>query len=160
MIWWPRKTNETNRLKVKTWGGFNLAILKVKQIYYKIIEVFTIRFSPKSIATSSSKLLARPRSSFKSTNSFFSWTYCNTSTHTYDFEIPLKGFRSPLAVDLVAATSNLPVLMVWEWFLIMTLKVEGTIPFRSHKSTSKVFWKHVLGFPLNTMWNRSETLIT
>ena len=28
----------------------------------------------------------------------------NTSSHTYDFEIPLKGFRSPVIVDLVAAT--------------------------------------------------------
>ena len=40
-IWWPRKTNETNRFKVKTWGGFNLTILKVNQIHYKRIEVFT-----------------------------------------------------------------------------------------------------------------------
>ena len=30
-----------NRFKVKIWGGFDLAILKVKQIYYKRIEVFT-----------------------------------------------------------------------------------------------------------------------
>ena len=37
-----------NRLKVKTWGGFDLTILKVKkQIHYKRIEVFTIRFYPK-----------------------------------------------------------------------------------------------------------------
>ena len=28
----------------------------------------------------------------------------NTSSHTYDFEIPLKGFRSTVNVDLVAAT--------------------------------------------------------
>ena len=27
--------------KVKTWGGFNLTIHKVDQIYYKRIEVFT-----------------------------------------------------------------------------------------------------------------------
>ena len=30
-------TQETK--PVKTWGGFNLAILKVKQIHYEIIEI-------------------------------------------------------------------------------------------------------------------------
>ena len=29
------------RFKVKTWGGFDLSILKVNQIHYKRIEVFT-----------------------------------------------------------------------------------------------------------------------
>ena len=33
-------TQETE--PVKTWGGFNLAILKVKQIHYEKIEVYTI----------------------------------------------------------------------------------------------------------------------
>ena len=28
----------------------------------------------------------------------------NTSSHAYDFKIPLKCFRSPIVVDLVAAT--------------------------------------------------------
>ena len=46
-----------NYFKVKTWGGFDLTILKVKQIHYKRIEVFTIRFNLKSIATSCSNLL-------------------------------------------------------------------------------------------------------
>ena len=41
-----------NNFKVKTWGGFDLTILKIKQIHYKRIEVFTIKFNPKSIATS------------------------------------------------------------------------------------------------------------
>ena len=27
----------------------------------------------------------------------------NTSSHTYDFKIPLNGFRSPIVVGLVAA---------------------------------------------------------
>jgi len=40
-IWWPRKTNEMNRFKVKAWRGFNLAILKINQIHYKRIKVFT-----------------------------------------------------------------------------------------------------------------------
>ena len=46
-----------NHFKIKTWGGFNLAILKVKQIHYKRIKIFTIRFNPKSIGTSNSNLL-------------------------------------------------------------------------------------------------------
>ena len=41
MIWLLKKTDETNRFKVKTWGGFDLTILKVNQIHYKRIEVFT-----------------------------------------------------------------------------------------------------------------------
>ena len=41
MIWWPRKIDETKRFKVKTWGGFDLIILKVNRIHYKRIEVFT-----------------------------------------------------------------------------------------------------------------------
>ena len=52
--------------------------------------------------------------------------------------------------DLVAATSDLLVLMVWEWFLVMTLKGEGIVPFGYHKSTSKVFIKCALRFPLYT----------
>ena len=28
----------------------------------------------------------------------------NKNSHTYDFKIPLKGFRSPIVVDLVATT--------------------------------------------------------
>ena len=68
-IWWPWKINETNRLKIKTKGGFDLTILKVKQIHYRRIEIFTIRFNPKSIATSRSNLLTRPHASSESTDS-------------------------------------------------------------------------------------------
>ena len=93
-IWWLKKIDETNRFKVKTWRGFNLAILKVKQIHYKRIEVFTIRFNSKSIATSSSNLLTWPRSSFESMNSFSSWIYTNTSAFACDFKIQLKGFNN------------------------------------------------------------------
>ena len=46
-----------NNFKVKTWRGFDLTILKIKQIHYKRIEVFTIKFNPKSIATLNSNLL-------------------------------------------------------------------------------------------------------
>ena len=102
-IWWPKKTEETNCFKVKTWGGFNLPILKVEQIHYKRFEVFTIRFNPKSIATSSSNLLTRPSVNSESMNSFPSWTYCNTSAHTCDFEIPLKSFRSPSVINLICS---------------------------------------------------------
>ena len=38
-----------------------------------------------------------------STNSFF-LDLLNTSSHAYDFEIPLKGFKSSVVVDLVVAT--------------------------------------------------------
>ena len=34
----------------------------------------------------------------------------NTSSHAYDFEIPLKGFRSPSVFDLVATTFTTPNL--------------------------------------------------
>ena len=72
-----------------------------KQIYYKKIEVFTIRFNSKSIATSCSNLLTRSRVSSESTDFFSSWIYTNTSRLAYDFEIPLKGFRSPLVMILM-----------------------------------------------------------
>ena len=71
-----------------------MAILKVKQIHYKRIEVFTIRFNPKSITTSCSNLLTRPRASSEFTNYFSYWIYYNTSTHTCNFEIPLKGLAT------------------------------------------------------------------
>ena len=99
-----------NRFKIKTRGGFDLTILKVKQIHYKKIEVFTIRFNPKSITTSSSNLLTRPRTSSESTKSLSHWIYYNTKTHACDFEIPLKGFKSPSVVDLCSSNQVLPML--------------------------------------------------
>ena len=47
----------------------------------------------------------------------------HTSSHTYDFEIPLKGFKSPLVVDLVTATSTTPNLE----FLQRILPIEDLI---------------------------------
>ena len=41
-------------------------------------------------------------------DSFSPWIYTNTSTLACDFEIPLKGFRSPSLVDHVAVTSTTP----------------------------------------------------
>ena len=103
-IWWSRKTDETNHFKIKTWREFELAILKVKQIHYKRIEVFTIKFNPKSIATLNSNLLTRPRASSESTDSFSPWIYCNTSTHACDFEISLKVLDHPQLLIFVIAT--------------------------------------------------------
>ena len=40
-IWLRRKTNKTNRFKLKTCKRFDLTILKVNQIHYKRIEFFT-----------------------------------------------------------------------------------------------------------------------
>ena len=99
-----------NCFKIKTQGGFNLVILKVKQIYYKRIKVFTIRFNPKSIATSNSNLLTRPHASSESTDFFSSQFYSNTNTHACDFEIPLKSFRSPSIVDFCSSNQVLPPL--------------------------------------------------
>ena len=83
-----------NRFKVKTWRGFGLSILKVKNIHYKRTEIFTIRFNPKSIATSGSNLLTRACVNSKSTNSFSPWIYTNISTLTCNFEILLKGLAT------------------------------------------------------------------
>ena len=41
--------------------------------------------------------------SFDSTDSYF-LDLLNISSHTYDFEIPLKGFKSLVVANLVAAT--------------------------------------------------------
>ena len=96
-IWSSRKTNETNRLKVKTWGGFDLTIFKVNKSTKRNWSFYE-RFNPKSIATFNSNLLTRLRANFESTDSSL-LDLQHTSSHAYDFEIPLKGFRSPL-VDL------------------------------------------------------------
>ena len=48
---------------------------------------------------------------------FSSWIYTNTSRLACDFEIPLKGFRSPSLVDLVAATSTTPDLEILQGIL-------------------------------------------
>ena len=104
MIWWPRKTNKTNCFKVKTWRGFNLAILKIKQIHYKRIEVFTIRFNPKSIATSCSNLLTRPYANSESTNSFSSWIYRQHKPPCLWLWDSTQRFQITFSNDLDAAT--------------------------------------------------------
>ena len=99
-IWWPKKTNETNRFKVKTWRGFDIVILKINQIYYKRIEVFT-----KDLTLN---LMLPPVVTYwhdhmqaLNSHSFSFWIYSNTSHLACDFEIPLKGFRSPSIMILM-----------------------------------------------------------
>ena len=50
----------------------------------------------------------------------------NTSSHTYDFEIPLKGFKLPVIVDLVAATWFHQFLIVDLLIRQMLIELEGT----------------------------------
>ena len=51
--------------------------------------------------SSCTNLLTQPRASSKSKDSFSSWIHTNTSCLTCDFEISLKGFRSPLVMILM-----------------------------------------------------------
>ena len=45
------------------------------------------------------------------------WIYTNTSTLACDFEIALKGFKSPSLVDLVPATSTTSDLKILQGIL-------------------------------------------
>ena len=56
--------------KKKIWEGFYLTILKVNKSTKNRIEVFTIKFNPKSIAIFSSNLLTRPHVSSESMDTF------------------------------------------------------------------------------------------
>ena len=99
-IWSPRKTNETNCLKVKTWEWFDLTILKIKQIHYKRIEVFTKDltlnlFLPPVVIYWHDHEQA-PNSRIPPLLDLQ-----NTNSHVCDFEIPIKSFKS-LLVDLAA----------------------------------------------------------
>ena len=107
-----------NSFKVISWRGFDLPILKVKQIHYKRIEVFTIIFNPKSIATLCSNLLTQPYASFESTNSFSPWIYYNTSTHACDFEIPFKGFSNTNSLVCDSKTT-LKGLDHWHFLILL-----------------------------------------
>ena len=136
-IWWFRKIYEINCFKIKIWGGFDLTILKLKQIYYKRIEIFTIIFNHKSIATSCSNLLTRSCANSKFTDSFFHSIYNNISTYTCDFEIPHKGFKSSSVVDLVVATR-------FYHHLIVVLALVDSCVVRRYKTSQisqRVIWK-------------------
>ena len=69
---------------VKTWGGFNLAIPKVKQIHYERIEVYTIATYTTNILLLPRVeiLLPRPHDSTESTDYFFLGFIASTSTPT------------------------------------------------------------------------------
>ena len=71
-----------------TWGGFNLIIFKVKQIYYERIEIFYNKTWTTNILLLPrvENLLSRPCDSSEDSI---------TSTSTCDFETPLKSFKSP-----------------------------------------------------------------
>ena len=75
-IWSLRKTNAMNSFKVKTWEEFDLVILKANKSTNREV-----------------KFLQKIDSSLLDLQ--------HTSSHAYDFEIPLKDFRSPL-IDLAA----------------------------------------------------------
>ena len=70
---------------------------------------------------SSSNLLTQPRTNSESTDSSL-LDLLHTSSHAYDFEISLKGFRSPL-VDLVATRFHQHLIV--DLILIDTCRVKG-----------------------------------
>ena len=108
VIWWPRKTNETDHFKIKTWEGFNLAILKVNKsimIEWKI----TINLNSKS---KSPQVELTNTTTCSSDSRLFYIGFAKHKFPVCDFEISLKGFRSPSVVDLYVATCFLQFLMV------------------------------------------------
>ena len=78
---------------VKTQGGFNLTILKVKNKSTRKNRSFTIATQTTNILLlpTSRNLLTRPRANSETTDSFFFWPLQNTNTHICNFEIPLNG---------------------------------------------------------------------
>ena len=92
------KTNETNNFKVKIWGWFDLAILKVKQIHYRESKLLqsNLTLNPllPLVVTYWHNHVQAPNPRISSFLDLY-----HTSTHACDFEISLKGFRSRF-VDL------------------------------------------------------------
>ena len=84
----------------KTWRGFDLTILKVNQIHYKRIEVFTKDLTLNLILY---PVVTYWHDHMQASNpqTLSSWIYSNTSCIAFDFEIPLKGFRSPSVMILM-----------------------------------------------------------
>ena len=67
-------------------------------------------------------------------------------------------------LDLVPTITSMKQYQIY-WFRlcevrfhVVTLKGEGTKPYRSQNRSSKVSLQRALGFPLNTMWIKSKTL--
>ena len=93
MIWRSKKTNETNSFKVKTWGGFDLAILKVKQIHYRESKFLQSNLTPNLLLP---PVLAYWHDHVQAPNpraSSLLDLLC-INTHVCDFEIPLKGLAT------------------------------------------------------------------
>ena len=61
--------------------------------------------------------------------------------------------------DLVAATLDLPILIICRWNSSSDFE-RRRLPFRSQNSTSIVYSKCAIGFPLNTRRIILESLIT
>ena len=87
---------QENQTGKKTWGEFNLAILKVKCKSTRKNRNFTIATYTTNILLlpTSRNLLTQPRASSETTNSFFLWPLQNTNTHVCDFKISLKGLAT------------------------------------------------------------------
>ena len=76
--------------------------------------------------------------SFDSTDSSF-YDLLNTSSHAYDFNISLKGFKSPVFVDLIVATWFHQFLIVNLLIQLMLVELDGTESLKSHNSNSQDF---------------------
>ena len=100
-IWLSRKTNETKSFKIKTWRGFNPTILKVNK--FNVIESKFTQYLTLNLMLPPVKLTNMITCSSNSTDSSL-LDLQHTSSHTYHFKIPLKCFKSPVGVDLIAAT--------------------------------------------------------
>ena len=89
---------QENQTSKKTYGGFNLAILKVKsKSTRKNRSSYNKTYKPPcstSYCYPPVELTDRPRASSESTDSFFLWPLQNINTPVCDFEIPLKGLAS------------------------------------------------------------------
>ena len=146
-----------NRFKVKTWRWLDLTIFKVNKSTIRELKFLqsdlTLNLLQPHVVTYWHDHMQVPNTQ---TPSFLGFTptqtallvtlrsYSKVQQHKLSClwlqDHPWR-LRSSTIVDLVAATSDLLNLMIWEWFLAMTLKEEGAIPFKSHKSTSKVSQK-------------------
>ena len=74
----------------------------------------------------------------------------HTNTPVCDFEISTQRFRLSTVIDLLQQLQIYRFQRCIDGILVVTFKGKGTEPFRSQKSNSKVFSKHVLGFSLYT----------
>ena len=96
---------------------------------------FTIDFLPK-FELLLVKLTHTITYNFDSTDSFI-LNLLNTNTHVCDFQIQLKGFRSPVVVDLYSATCFHQFLII-DLVSVDACRVKRLQkPYRSHRSNSQ-----------------------